>query len=212
MEKYKSQIHELIDIAHNIAVIPSKVAGEDAFCAAAGLYHMLKNYPKNPTFMYQGKVPEKAVGVLSEKEITRDIKQRNLQVFINYSDTQAEKVNYSAKDNILTLSIGPVPNDFDPNERIRSKVTGFDFDLVFMVGVQDLRDLGQIYEELAGEIDKSKIVNIDNTVNNEKFGVKNAVDVDAPNLNILVFKLASEWGLEPDIKAAEAILKGLKLN
>jgi len=209
--KNKSTIHEMIQNAKRVAVIPSKIAGVDAFCAAVGLYSMLKKTGKGVNFIYQGKVPDEVVKIIPDDEITRNIKERNLQIRVDYSMTNAGKVHYSTDEDVLTLLLGPIPNDFDHEKMVSTSLVGFDFDLIFTVGLQSVQDLGQTYRVLENKFDNAQIINIDNLSTNEKFGVKNVIDVNSSSLSVLVFKLASKWGLEPDISAANAILKGISL-
>jgi len=53
-----NQIVELIRSAKSVALMPSKTAGVDAFAAAGGLYHMLREEGKDVTVIYPGLPPE----------------------------------------------------------------------------------------------------------------------------------------------------------
>lgn len=212
----KRQVVNLINEARDIAVIPSKTARGNSFCAAAGLFYMIKqkfedddaSNDKNIRFVYSGKVPDDCVGVMDEADISADLDSRYLLVSIDYSNTPAAKAQYSHSDDTLYLKLGPVPRDFETN-RVRSRVTGFDFDLIIVVGAQELEDLGPIYNNLRSEIDNAKIINMDNTNNNRRFGVVNVIDTYAENLSMLIMKEAVNLEMSLNAKAAKALLSGI---
>ncbi len=210
------QVVNLINDAREIAIIPSKTARGNSFCAAAGLFYMLKqkyedsetNMQKNIRFIYSGKIPEDCAGVIEDELITTELNERYLMVAIDYSNTPAAKAQYSHNNETLYLKLGPVPKDF-ATDRVKAKVTGYDFDLIITVGAQELLDMGPIYNNLKDEIHRAKIINFDNTNKNQRFGVVNIIDTYAENLSMLVFKESLNLDLTPNPKAAKALLTGI---
>jgi len=208
-KKVKNKIAGLIEESRNIAVIPSKVVGIDAFGAGVALYHMIKELDKNVSFIYPGKVPEKVGNLINPEEITKDVGKRSLLVSIDYSDTDASKVNYSTDDDVLYLTINPIPEDFDKNEKVKSSITGFDFDIIFVVGAQRVSDLGSTFKNLDSASRTSKIINIDNTEKNEKFGFVNVIDNSVNSVSQLIMSKVLDWELNINEKAAKALLEGI---
>ena len=204
----KEQVQSFINDAQNIAVIPSKISGADAFTAGVGLYYMLKKLNKNVSLVYTGKFPEEVADIISKDEVFSEISNRELVIEVDYSGTNADKVHYKTDNNILQFRLGPVPKDFD-RSKVKSSIKSFDFDLIFVLGVQHLRDLGGIYEQMKDEFTSAKVVNIDNTKRNTRFGIMNIIDTDVDILSLLVFTKSSDWGMVPDSKAATALLKGM---
>lgn len=204
----KENILELVKNAKHIAIVPSKIAGPDSFCAGAALYYMLRSAEKQVSFIYPGVIPEICNDLLPEEVIDSNTSHRKLSISVDYSDTPAARVEYSNDDNILKLLVSPIARNFNL-DRVKAEIAGFDFDLVFMLGVQSLGDLGKTYTDLKAEFDKAKIINIDNTKMNTKFGHANILDVSADNLSMALFRLAPKLDLVPDIKAAKAILLGM---
>ena len=203
-----NQIVDLIRNANTIAVMPSKVAELDGFAAGVGLYLILKNLDKKVTLIYPGKHPEGFEQIISEPEITKNINQRELLVSIDYSDTPASKVHYSTENDVLNLRISPVNKDFD-FKKVQTTMTGFDFDLVITIGAQLPEDFGRTYENLKEELSQAKIINLDNTDMNQRFGTINVVDASEDSLSLLVLNNAIKWGYKPSTKAARALLKGI---
>ncbi len=191
-----------------MAVIPSKVAGADSFCAAAGLYFMLLEKNKDVYFIYQGKVPDAAQNVLDSNRIVSDIGQRELIIKVDYSNTPAAQAHYATDKDVLEIRLGPVSKEFELS-RVKAQLTGVDFDLIIVVGAQAVTDLGSIYEKMKEDFSQTKVLNIDNTRHNQNFGSVNEIDVNAQTLSTLIFSKAAEWNLVPGEKAAKALLTGM---
>ena len=204
----ENQIVDLINNAKNIAIVPSKIVDIDGFTAGVALYHLLKGKEKNVSFVYEGKEPDNCSRLIDQKEITSDVSHKELLVSIDYSGTTASKVHYSTEDDVLYLKISPINKDFDLN-KVKARVKGYDFDVVFTVGVQGLEDLGQIYRELSNDFAGAKIINLDNTERNQRFGNLNVVDSSEESLCLLVLDKALGWGLKVNKKAAKALLTGI---
>lgn len=202
-----NQIIELIKEAGSVAIMPSKVAGVDAFAAAAGLYFMLKDENKNVALIYPGLPPEE-YGSIEGLDITSNSGQRELVISVDYSGTDASKVNYTTENDILSFTISPVNRDFELS-RIKSEVKGFEFDLIITVGAQVPGDLGKSLDDVGGEFGSADILNIDNTDRNQRFGSINVVNTDVESLSLLTLNVSLKWGLKISQRSAEALLKGI---
>lgn len=204
----QNRIKELIKSAKNIAIIPNKVAGVDAFSAGVGLYKMLKDEGKNVSFIYPGSVPEEAKQLIGDSEITKDIGVRKLMVSIDYSESNASKVYYYTENDTLYFTISPVKKDFDLS-KIKSQIKGYDFDLVISIGAQVLEDFGSVSQELKESYNNTNIINIDNTEMNRRFGNINVIDNTKNSLSLLLLNIAPFWGLNIGSSAAKAFLTGI---
>ena len=204
-----NQIKDLIRHSKSVGIIVSEIAGADAFSAGLGLFHMLLNDDREVKFIHSGRIPENCKNLPGAHDITSNIDERELLVTVNYEDiSNKSKFHYSVEKDSFVLKIAPVPKDFN-RDNVRTKITGYDFDLMFIIGAQTLEDLGYMNDYLANEIRRSKIINIDNTERNERFGIINVVDTYADTLSLLIFNKAPLWGLSPNTKAAKALLTGI---
>ncbi len=206
----RNQIIELINGAEDIAIMPAKVSGIDAFSAGVGLYLTLKDEGKNVTMIYPGVTPED-FGNTEGLDIISNPGQRELLVSVDYSNTEASKVNYSTDDDVLHFSISPVGRDFDLS-RVRSEIRGMNFDLIITIGAQITGDLGKAFEDVGGEYGQADILNIDNTDKNQRFGNINIVDSNIESLSLMVLNLVAGLGFRVSRKSAESLLKGISLR
>lgn len=209
-----AKVSKLIEDAKNIAIVPAKDRGVDAYCAAAGLFHMIKEKymhlgaAKAVKVVYQGAVPEGCEPLLEPEDLEPKLGERELLVKIDYSKTPAAKVKYSAENEVLVLKLGPVGSDFSL-ERVETTLTGIDYDLIIIVGALSLDMLDLVTPELKKELSPEKLINIDTEPTNTAYASVNLLDHAAGSLCMLVFKEATHWGLTPVKKSAHALLTGL---
>jgi nanoRNase/pAp phosphatase (c-di-AMP/oligoRNAs hydrolase) len=204
----KPQLASLFDEAENIAVMPSMIAGYDAFAGALAIYLILKSKEKNVTFIHPGGIYNDFSELITTDEVTIDPSLRDLVVSIDYSKSPAGKVHYSTLNDVLTLKISPVQKDFSL-ENVVSKIKDLEFDVIVSVGALQPEDFGYVYDNLESEFRTAKVINIDNTENNLKWGFLNLVDPKVSSLSLLVLNKLAEAGITVDAKAAQAILKGI---
>jgi nanoRNase/pAp phosphatase (c-di-AMP/oligoRNAs hydrolase) len=203
----KSSMEQLIDLSKNIAVIPSQVAGYDAFAAALGLFFGLKEKEKNVSLIYPDLVPEGFKDLITDGELTNP-SLRELVVTIDYHDSPAQKVHYSTANDVLTLKISPVNSDFKAGN-ISAGIQTLGFDLIFVIGAQSKEDLGITYKNLENEFKAVKLVNLDHTGFNSRFGDINIVDPLMDNLSQLVLNFMVRAGFFISQKPAKALLRGI---
>lgn len=205
-------ISDLCNESSDVAVITSKEAGIDGFCASVALYKMLKEKflksDKVVKFIYLGEIPEGCESLINKNEIINKLTERELVVCIDYSGSKAENVQYSTEEGKLYLKISPIEKHFDLN-KVSSKITGFDYDLVYIVGAQNMGQLGQVFTNMKKELNNANKINIDINPQNEHYGTINVIDATAKSLSELVFKKASKWNLVPNQESATALLEGI---
>lgn len=202
------QITNAIQSARTIAIMPNKVSNLDAFSAGVGLYYMLKDLDKDVTFIYQGKTPEDSDDLIEKSEIKTEVGSKDLVISVDYSNSPAAKAQYSTNNGVLFLKLGPVTRDFDLS-RVQSEFQRKSYDLIFTVGAQIPEDFGQIYRDIQEDFSKSKVVNIDNTERNLRYGAYNVIDSSEHTLSVLVLNISRFWGLKVGTRSAKALLKGI---
>lgn len=204
------QITNLFHSAENIAIIPAKGAGVDAFCAGVALYLMLKALEKNSKLLYPGVVPDTCKDLIKEQDIITTFSQRQLTVSIDYAGEHDAKAWYEPEGETLKVKLAPVSKDFDPALKVRAKLdTGFDFDTAIVLGANELTDLGYVYTEIQRDLAKATIINIANSSKNNRFGSVNVIDPMSDSVSQLIIKKAPLWELNITTQAAQALLLGI---
>lgn len=204
------QITQLFHSAENIAIIPAKGAGNEAFCAGVALYLMLKALEKNSKLLYPGAVPESCKELIKETDIITTFSQRQLTVSIDYAGEHEAKAWYEPEGETLKVKLAPVSKDFDPALKVRTRLdTGFEFDTAVIIGANELEDLGYVYGEIQRDLVKSTIINIANSSKNNRFGSVNVIDPLCDSVSQLMLKKAPLWELNITTQAAQALLLGI---
>ncbi|GIW69476.1 MAG: hypothetical protein KatS3mg101_0223 [Patescibacteria group bacterium] len=202
----ETKIKDVIAGARKVAIVPSIIDGADSFAAAVGLYRMLSARGKNTTILYSGAVPVGFEKITEGVTISSSMGNRSLVVSIDYSGTSASKVNYTTENDTLFFYLSPIERDFDLN-KVKAEITGPDYDLYITIGVQSPEDTGVLREQLETEMLKSKVLNLDNSSENTRFGSLYFVDPSMESLCLLVLNKAPKWDLivnTPSLKALAA--------
>lgn len=204
---------QLVNVLHgaeNIAIIPAKGAGVDAFCAGVALHLMLKALDKNSKIMYPGSAPETCKDLIKELDVMTAFSQRQLTVSIDYAGEHEAKAWYEPEGETLEVKLAPVSKNFDPALKVRAKLdTGFDFDTAIILGANELEDLGYVYTEIQRDLAKATIINIANSSKNTRFGSVNVIDPTSDSASQLIIKKAPLWELTITTQAAQALLLGI---
>lgn len=120
-----------------------------------------------------------------------------------------EKVDYSMDGDKLNLVFPIVSGKtFEPKE-ITPKFEGTNFELVFVVGVQSLEQLGEVYQKNQEVFSKAHLVNIDNNSGNSGFGTTKILDPEAGSLSEMLFQIIAGLGLEVNRDIAQNLLRGM---
>jgi nanoRNase/pAp phosphatase (c-di-AMP/oligoRNAs hydrolase) len=205
---YNDPVVDLIQKSNSIAIMPSIKGGIDAYCAGAGLYTLLREKGKKVSMIYDGNVPKVADDLVPQEEVLRNVTERELLVSVDYSGTSATKMNYEVENEVLNFRLGPVSKDYDIN-KIRSKLVGHSFDLIFTVGIKSFGDLGDVYTELSSSFNSGHVVNVDNDDNNTRFARNNLIDSSHDSLSVMMLNVGPKWDLKLTSNSARALLTGI---
>jgi len=203
----------LVNVLHgaeNVAIMPVKAGGVDAFCAALALHLMIRGLEKSSKILYPGSIPELCKEHVSDQDLVSTFSQRQLTISIDYSGEHNAKAWYEPEGEMLKVKLAPVSKDFDPALRVRTRLdTGFNFDTAIVLGAQELEDLGYVLNEVQQELAKSTIVNLSNSGKNNRFGSVNVIDPLCDSICQLVIKKAPLWELNITTQVAQVLLLGI---
>lgn len=136
----------------------------------------------------------------------------NLRKFIislDISRTKIDEISYDVKENELDFIVSP-KNGFFEESDISSKSSGFKYDLVFVLGTQDLEDLGNTYNQDTEFFYTTPIVNLDHLASNENFGQINLVSLTSASVCDILFNLFVDYDEElMDEDISTALLSGI---
>lgn len=216
-----SQIQPTLQTAQTILVVLPSEINIDKLASGLSLFLSLKTLGKNVSIVTEGiirvghsdlfGVGQVGSQITSTKGgdltitlggvVSPDGKVPALQN-LDWAPTGAEK-----KDLKLTFHVLP-GQKFEPTF-ITPNFEGGGFDLIFILGAENLNVLGSVYTNNARTFSSSQIINIDNLESNGKFGTINIIDSQSSSLSEMVGQIIPGLNMPFDQDMASNILSGI---
>jgi bifunctional oligoribonuclease and PAP phosphatase NrnA len=205
------QVLEAIKRSSRPLICVPSGGGSDAYASAIGMAKVLKKLEKEPLIVAaDGKTPKNLHFINEHQQV--ETKLENLRQFVIELDAKKTKVaelSYELKDDKLLVFLSPKKgfwNDAD----VRTRTSGYRFDLIICIGSPDYESCAQLYSENPDFFFRTPIINIDHTPENEHYGQINAVDLTASACGEVCHDLIDS--IEPgliDDEIATAFLTGM---
>jgi nanoRNase/pAp phosphatase (c-di-AMP/oligoRNAs hydrolase) len=187
----EQQIFKQIEKANNILLsFPAEWDG-DAVAAASSFFVYLKKIGKNVDLA--GAKSMREVKQLSFLPGFSDIKNsldhlRRFIVSLDISKTKVSQIKYLVENNQLNFIVSPENGWFEASD-VSTKAGEFKYDLIFVIGANDLESLGNLYDQNVEFFYKTPIINISQQAANEEFGQINLINLNCVAVSELVFNL-----------------------
>jgi len=209
-EDFKNQFRNIIEPSRRILIASSPTASFDAIVSALALRSFFKKIGKDADVVIDGFVPNQSLLFLPEiKSVKNRLENmKKLVLSVDLAKTQLNDINYEMSDGKLHIFLTPKEGWWGKNE-ISASPSSYLYDLVVTLGVQAIELLGASFQKHSDFFYKVPIVNIDNNLNNNKFGHLNMVDVTALSTSELVYRLLTDYGIELDANLATCLLSGI---
>lgn len=220
--KYDSQLgdlkNQLASVKNVLVALPAS-ASVDEMAAGLALYLALENAGKQVSIVSASNLLVSHSNLYGIGEIKNEIKASGAGNLIltleGVVDPQTntppalESLDWYPEGENLNLVFKVVPGQrFEPRN-IVPKVEGAGLEMVFVVGAAQLDELGEIYIPHQQVFSAAKIINIDNNLNNNRFGMVNIVDQEVATLSEMIGQLLTDLGLQLDGDIATNILTGI---
>lgn len=205
------QIFEAVEKSKEILIAFKKDYNGDNLGGAIALFLFLQKIGKRADIVCDNfHIPAGYAFLPEIKNIKSEM--NNLRKFIislDISRTKVDEISYDVKENELDFIVSP-KNGFFEESDISSRSSGFKYDLIFVIGAQDLEELGNIYDRDTDFFYKTPIVNLDYLASNENFGQINYIDLIATSVCDILFNIFIDYNqdlIDDDI--ATALLSGI---
>lgn len=206
----QDQLKNQIESAENILILTIEKPSHDAAAASWAMAHLLKGLGKNPTVLQRESGTESFSFLpppdKMEKEITgtRDF-------VLSFDTTRNKIIDFRTENKIDAFEIYITPENEAIDPRDFSFIPAkFKFELVIILGCQNLEGLGKMSEENSDLFFEVPIANIDNSTANENFGQINIVDVTASSVSEMLSGIFKNiWEKQTDQNIAQCLLAGL---
>lgn len=186
----QDQIKNQIESAENILILTKPKASGDEAAASWGLFHLLKNFGKNPTVFGDNSQGAK-LGFLPVPQKMKGEIVGSRDFVLSFKTTHNKIIAFRTEDKLdsFNIYITPEKETIDPRDFsfIPAK---FKYDLLVVLGCQSLENLGEVREKNADLFFEVPIVNIDNASSNENFGQINHTNITASSLSEMLTEIA----------------------
>jgi len=205
----QDQLKNQIESAEDILILTAEKPTRDAMAASWALAHLLKSLGKRPAVL-QVNAADSFSWLTPPEKIEKEIKGAR-DFVLSFNNTRNKIIDFRTENKIdkFEIYITPERGAIDPRDFsfIPAK---FKYDLVIILGCQNLESLGAISEKNSDLFFEVPIANIDNTSTNENFGQINLVDITASSVSeILAGLFKSVWESQANKIIAQSLLTGL---
>jgi nanoRNase/pAp phosphatase (c-di-AMP/oligoRNAs hydrolase) len=203
------QLKNQIEAAENILILTAEKTTRDAVAASWSFSHLLKSLGKKPTVL-QVNAADSFSYLASPEKMESEIK--GARDFVLSFDTKRNKItDFRTENKIDSFDIYITPEKAAIDPRDFSFIPAkFKYDLVIVLGCQNLESLGSLSEKNSDLFFEVPIANIDNASANENFGQINLVDITASSVSeILANLFKSVWESLVSHDIAQSLLTGL---
>lgn len=174
-----------IDGAHSVAVLLPRNSNTDAVAASLALKLGLESLGKSVSVACTDPMTVAVNRLVGVNTITNTLGGKNLVITFPGQTEIVDKISYSVENGELQLVIVPKANsngiDF---KRLNFVTGGTQAELVFLVGVSDLTELGQLYLDARDFLHSTKLVYINTQTDPESSSISETVTQIFSALNI----------------------------
>jgi hypothetical protein len=179
--------------------------------AALGLKVALESSGKNATVICSDPMLVEYNRLVGVDSVANIFGSRNLIISFPEQTEHVDKVSYNLDKGELQLVITPKSDAPDLDHRKLKFISGMGkTDLMILLDVARLTDLGPIYDQAQEHFQKTTLVSVSHKAGAENFTLHQFHDLEASSLSEVVTHLAESLGLNISEDAASNLLLGLE--
>lgn len=208
---YLSQLREILTPAQLILIALPEKLDLDKVAAGLSLYLALKKAGKQVSLVCSKPMTVEFSSLVGVDKVRNKTGGRNLIISLDYLEDSIEKVSYNIQNNKFNLVVQPKPG-FPPlsAEKVKYSYSGGGADLIFVIGVGALTDLGEIFLTNKEMFKVAKLINFNIQGSPEKFALLDIIDQQASGFSELAALLISALELPLSADAGNNLLAGIR--
>jgi len=210
----RQQICELVNKSDSVLICLPKNPDGDAIASSLGVFLILEKLGKKVTLVCPTAIPENFLFLPASQNIIHKLEGiKEYIISLGVERKNLEQLRYEVNDHNLNIFITAKDGDLEKrleNENIKLEPAKFKYDLIIIPGVQDIENLGGVYDENSELFFETPIINIDHHPSNEYFGKVNLVEITASSTAEIIasiYPLLKEDILDKEI--ATLLLAGI---
>lgn len=206
------QIRKLTEDAKKILIITHRKPDGDGIGSSLAMFRFLQKMGKTATMTCTDPIPDTYEFLPQVDQFEQNFSaSRDIILTLDCSKAEVSKLKYSLDGDKMNIIITPNKGGF-LKEDVSFSYGESEYDLIFVLDVGDLPQLGEIYTDNVDFFYNTPVVNIDHHISNTKFGKVNYVDPSASSTAEILPKVFESMSqgkdlMDPDI--ATALLTGI---
>ncbi len=210
IKPFQTAVNEAKSIV--IALPPDPSA--DLVASGLGLYLSLKSHKDQVNIGCSSDIKVSHASLFGIDKIKSSIGNQNLIISLKYPEAKLDKIDYQAvSPTEIELQIKPRPGEKAPtSDKINFHFSGAKADLVFILGVQSLTELGKLYADEKKFFDTTQNVSINTTVEQSDFSALSFHTPKATSVAEITAFLLKTLNFEPTSDAATNLLNSIIEN
>lgn len=190
----QEQIQDQIKKNETVLICIGKNPEGDAIGSGLALCAALKKMGKKADIISPSAILEKYSFMPDSEFIAHKLQGARDYVFsLDIDKEKLQQLRYEVEEHKLKIYITAKNGEIN-KDKIALDSSRFNYDLIIVLGVSDLENLGSVYDENPELFYDIPVVNIDHNPSNEYFGKVNLVDVAASSTAEIVYGIISNLG------------------
>lgn len=203
-------VQQALTSAQSILVAVPQKPKFDKIASALALFLSLKKMGKTVDVACSDEMTVEFSPLVGVNKVSQQLGGKNLTISFDYIEDSIEKVSYNIENNKFNLLVQP-KTGFPPlsAEKVNYSHSG-GADLIFVIGAQNLEDLGNLYTKEKDSYNQKPVVNLDVDPKNTQFGKINLFHPVASSCSEITAGLISTLKLPIDQDIATNLLLGIE--
>jgi len=188
------QAHTHLGNSKNILIIAGGKDIEDTYPASLALARALQQGKKNILLFTPHKIPD-YLHFLGNKITPQHTIPASQDIIISIDTSQKPVggIGYTRSDSHLGIRITPKTGIRIEEQDVHISLSGFNYDSIITIGVDDLASLEKEFEKNASLFYETPIINLDKSPSNERYGEVNIVDPAYSSCSEITTTLLKKW-------------------
>lgn len=185
---FPDALHLIRESRVPLIMIP-RAPSTDALAAGLATLLVLERLGKSPHLVSpEFQLPPNHGFLPKSDAVRRNLSSlRSFIVSVNTRDTKLDSLSYDLEGDQLRIYLTPKNGYYEPKD-VTTSAGAFAYDLIILLGLPSLSDLGELYEQNAEFFYQTPIITIDHQPSHSRFGQVNLVDVVASSISEIVFE------------------------
>ncbi|MFA6307258.1 MAG: hypothetical protein WCS88_01285 [Patescibacteria group bacterium] len=205
MDLLNKELKKVLDSATNILITGPNNPSLDVLGSAMAWQIFLSKQKKKADICFDGKIA-KYNFLPGHINISNNLGNLNkFKIILDTSKTKVKQLSYDMEDSELIIDIVP-DNGIFSSQDVKTDRGEYKYDLIIVLGANDLESLGNIFSENRHFFHNRAIVNIDTSVLNENYGQVNIVEANITSIAEVSYQVLRQ---DIDREIATCLLAGM---